>query len=638
MPAIVGSLLEREVQKLGAQKIAADVPVGSLEDQDIEESPESSSTVAPWPSKTPASVEAEAEEEGKEEGTGIHGGQIILEPDPDTSESTLGHQFGRLVINRSSGTSRYVNHRVLTDLGDQIKELRDAFKAPSSPTPSSEEEYPSSPGSTAAYSETHSPFIFGYRSSVSSLHEYRPSPTLSQLLLNVFEENIAPIIMIIHKPALRSLIQASWENPEELDRSSEALIFSVYFAAVSSMTPEECLIQLGEDHAIVVKRYRFAVEQALARAGFFHTHKLLVLQAAVLFLTCACNPEDTQFVWTMIAVVTRLGLGLGLHRDGTHFGLSPYETEMRRRVWWYIYLLDVQTCELEATSPQIREGDYDTRLPLNINDNDLSPHSVETPPERIGFTQMTLTLVRCEILISRRKSMQMTCPGPNGPNILFKNRNLAIEKSKRLLEERYLQFCDLSIPIHWVVATIARVALARLWLVSHFSLLTAQGFEANNWPERCEVLILTAIEVLEFVYLLETNVNTAKWSWLFQGYVQWQAFAFVLSELCVRPGSSFSDRAWTAVDRVWERWNKIRTHKDWLIMRPLERLMKRASATRTRQLIGSELAPPIESNLTDMELADSAMMDQLDDLPGDLMAVDAASLDLFRDVMTNLGL
>lgn len=114
------SLLEREVQKLGAQKAAADVPVDSLEDQDIEESPESSSTVAPWPSKTPASVEAEAEEEVKEEGTGIHGGQIILEPDPDTSESTLGHQFGRLVINRSSGTSRYVNHRVLTDLGDQV--------------------------------------------------------------------------------------------------------------------------------------------------------------------------------------------------------------------------------------------------------------------------------------------------------------------------------------------------------------------------------------------------------------------------------------------------------------------------------------------------------------------------------------
>lgn len=188
-----------------------------------------------------------------------------------------------------------------------------------------------------------------------------------------------------------------------------------------------------------------------------------------------------------------------------------------------------------------------------------------------------------------------------------------------------------------MTATIARVALARLWLVSNFSLLTAQGFEANKWPDRCEILILTAIEVLEFVYLLETNENTAKWSWLFQGYVQWQPFAFVLSELCVRPGSSLSDRAWTVVNRVWERWNQTRTHKDGLIMRPLERLMKRASAMRTRQL-NLELAPSIGPNPTDMEIADSVMMDQLDDLPGDFMAVDAASLDIFRDVVTNLGL
>ncbi|KAJ5598203.1 hypothetical protein N7537_008287 [Penicillium hordei] len=57
------SLLEQEVQKLGAQKFAADIPVDSLEDQDIEESPESSRTAVSWPLKTPESVEAEAEEE-----------------------------------------------------------------------------------------------------------------------------------------------------------------------------------------------------------------------------------------------------------------------------------------------------------------------------------------------------------------------------------------------------------------------------------------------------------------------------------------------------------------------------------------------------------------------------------------------
>ena len=461
---------------------------------------------------------------------------------------------------------------------------------------------------------------------------------MSHLLLDVFEENVAPLIMIIHKPALRTLIQTASTHPGELDRSSEALVFSVYFAAVSSMTGEQCLARLGENHDVVVKRYRFAIEQALARVGFLHTHKLLVLQAAVLFLTCACHPQDSHFVWTMIAVVTRLALGLGLHRDGSHFGLTPYETEMRRRVWWYIYLLDVKSSEYQATSPQIREGDYDTLLPLNINDDDLSSDLADVPQERTGFTEMTLTLVRCEILISRRKSMQMTSQGVEGPNILFQNRNLVLEESKRLLDQRYLQFCDLSIPIHWVTAAIARVALARLWLVSHFSLLTAEGFDPSPWPDQCDVLILTAIEVLEFVYLLETNENTTKWSWLFQGYVQWQSFAFLLSELCVRPESSLSDRAWMAVSRIWDRWNDWMVHKEGFIMRPLRRLTERAAAVRARHLRGSDLPPAIQSDPTQTQVSDSLMEDQMEDLSGNLLAVDAASLDIFRNVVTNLGL
>lgn len=118
------SLLEQEVQKLGAQNVGGDIPVDSLEYQDIEESPESSHTATSGPLKAPVDVEAEAEEEAEEEveeeGTGIHGGHASLAPAPGTLENTLGHQFGRLVIDRSSGTSRYVDHRVLTDLGDQV--------------------------------------------------------------------------------------------------------------------------------------------------------------------------------------------------------------------------------------------------------------------------------------------------------------------------------------------------------------------------------------------------------------------------------------------------------------------------------------------------------------------------------------
>ncbi|CAG8001618.1 unnamed protein product [Penicillium salamii] len=552
---------------------------------------------------------------------------------PKASSSTLENQFGRLVVDRNSGTSRYVNHRVLTELADQIKEVRDLFDSPESPTLSEEDSWTSV--SAADQPDVSSPFIFGYHSVAHSLTNYHPPPIISHLLFNAFQENVAPIILIIHKPMLKELLKTAITNPEDSDKESEALVFSIYLAAIYSLSPEACLAQLGTDHATMTKRYRFAVEQALVRAGFLHTRKLVVLQAAVLFLTCACDPQDAHFVWTMIAVVTRLALSLGLHRDGSHFDLGPFETEMRRRLWWYIYLLDVRSSDSQATSPQIREGDYDTLLPLNINDDDLSPDMAETPLERTGFTEMTLTLVRCEILKLHRKLMQSNNVVNNeGHNALFQTRLQAIEETRIALDERYLQYCDLDIAIHWVTATIGRVALARSWLVSHFSLMTVKGFQRGLIPGKCDLLIFTAIEVLEFVYLLESHENTTKWSWLFQGYVQWQAFAFVLSELCVRPTSSLSERAWAAVDRVYERWHSPMGNRLGLMMRPLKPLRNRAAAIRAQysdQSRGSIAVSNLDSDVGDL----APDMANPTDIQGDL---ELESLDIFMDVVNTIGL
>lgn len=515
----------------------------------------------------------------------------------------------------------------------KIKEVRDLFDSPESPTLSEEDSWTSV--SAADQPDVSSPFIFGYHSVAHSLTNYHPPPIISHLLFNAFQENVAPIILIIHKPMLKELLKTAITNPEDFDKESEALVFSIYLAAIYSLSPEACLTQLGTDHVTMTKRYRFAVEQALVRAGFLHTRKLVVLQAAVLFLACACDPQDAHFVWTMIAVVTRLALSLGLHRDGSHFELGPFETEMRRRLWWYIYLLDVRSSDSQATSPQIREGDYDTLLPLNVNDDDLSPGMAETPLERTGFTEMTLTLVRCEILILHRKLMQSNNVVNNeGHNVLFQTRLQAIEETCIALDERYLQYCDLEIAIHWVTATIGRVALARSWLVSHFSLMTVKGFQRGLIPDKCDLLIFTAIEVLEFVYLLESHENTTKWSWLFQGYVQWQAFAFVLSELCVRPTSSLSDRAWAAVDRVYERWHSPMGNRLGLMMRPLERLRNRAAAIRAQysdQSRGSIAVPNLDSDVGDL----APDMANPTDIQADL---ELESLGIFMDVVNTIGL
>ncbi|OXV08601.1 hypothetical protein Egran_03640, partial [Elaphomyces granulatus] len=77
---------------------------------------------------------------------------------------------------------------------------------------------------------------------------------------------------------------------------------------------------------------------------------------------------------SMTSVVVRIAQGFGLHLDGADAGLTPFDTEMRRRLWWRnISVLD-----------NIHRCSYTTRFPLTIDDDDFGPASIELPTERAG--------------------------------------------------------------------------------------------------------------------------------------------------------------------------------------------------------------------------------------------------------------
>ena len=343
--------------------------------------------------------------------------------------------------------------------------------------------------------------------------------------------------------------------------------------------------RLGEERSMAVKRYRFAVEQALARANLLNTQSLVLLQAACLFLMTVRREDDTKFVWSMNSLILRLAQGLGVHRDGTNFALKPFETEMRRRLWWHISLVDIRSSEDHGTDPLIHEGMFDARLPLNINDDDIHPDMTEPPEEREGFTDMTFCLIRCEVTCALRRA-NYACPNNKfrfggAPPPLEKWEQMIQIISSRV-EERYIKHCDMNIPIHWAAATVGRLILAKLWLIVHHP-MTRKDRITNVSQATRESLFLTAIEVLEFGRLLEADPKTAKWGWLFRTNMQWHGVAFVLSEVCVRPVCPVTDRAWNAINGLYSDWKTSATHKKGMLWRPLAALMKRAAATRAKQ-------------------------------------------------------
>lgn len=83
---------------------------------------------------------------------------------------------------------------------------------------------------------------------------------------------------------------------------------------------------------------------------------------------------------------------LGIHRDGTFLDLSPLETEERRRLCWHLQHLDLALAVRSGLTPLTLMGDWDAKLPLNIEDDDIDESMTDFPKERKGLTSMSYCL------------------------------------------------------------------------------------------------------------------------------------------------------------------------------------------------------------------------------------------------------
>lgn len=126
------------------------------------------------------------------------------------------------------------------------------------------------------------PFVIGgSTSSVTNLH---PSGVQIFQLWQIYLENVNPLLKVTHTPTIQgSLIEAA-ANPSKIAKPLEALMFSIYFIAVVSMTEGEVRDTFQEDKNRLLSKYHHGTQQALINAGFMRSPDLVVLQAYVMYL------------------------------------------------------------------------------------------------------------------------------------------------------------------------------------------------------------------------------------------------------------------------------------------------------------------------------------------------------------------
>lgn len=126
------------------------------------------------------------------------------------------------------------------------------------------------------------PFMVGGASTpITHIH---PSTIQIFQLWQVYLNNVNPLLKIFHAPILQVQVVEAGANLASIAKPLEALMFSIYFIAVESMTEEEVQRMFGEVKPVVLNRYRHASEQALVNAEFMKSNNVMVLQAFLLYL------------------------------------------------------------------------------------------------------------------------------------------------------------------------------------------------------------------------------------------------------------------------------------------------------------------------------------------------------------------
>ena len=112
-----------------------------------------------------------------------------------------------------------------------------------------------------------------------------PSPHIL-MLCTLYVDNCDPVFKVLHIPTLKKAILRVSSDMDRLsgEKSMEALLFTMYLAAVTSLTPKKCLDLFQEERHCLLDRYRHAAEIAFANAKLFTDADMTTLQALAIFL------------------------------------------------------------------------------------------------------------------------------------------------------------------------------------------------------------------------------------------------------------------------------------------------------------------------------------------------------------------
>lgn len=293
----------------------------------------------------------------------------------------------------------------------------------------------------------------------------------------------------------------------------------------------------------------------------------------------------------MISLAARIGRALSLHSELSVSSFPQYESQLRRRLWHNICVMDVQFAFDRAAEPMIDETTYTTHPPANVADiraspSKLSGSSPDTSaysfgPEAASFTSTFFLLMQIEAS-SMASSLNFYSDGDglrrsHEADRDWRRRMDKVDGYKRGMHERYARHLDPGAPFHRFMKAALDITTTVMLLVALRPMQRHPDVPPPN-IESAKVLRI-AVGVLDKSNAFARDAAFAPWRWFL--WVQWHSLAVAIAELCVKDHGAYADHVWPAVDGAYEYLSRdVADSERGLLWRPILKLMKKARSLR----------------------------------------------------------
>ena len=457
----------------------------------------------------------------------------------EAAASTGRASTGRLIMDESN--SRYINSTLWREaedngLGEIVEE--EVFGAAAD-----------SAGSAAAFLPAS--LSRGLLGATESLLEYHPSATEATRLWKIYAKNVEPLYKFLHTPSAQNLVATTSQNLSRATPADQCLLFAIYLLAVFSMNEDACLAEFGQARALLLSQYDYSIRQALFNASWLSVSHMSTLLAFVMYLSVVRRQADPRSLWIWTGIGTRIMQRMGIHRDGEGMGLRRFDVELRRRLYWHLVSLDTYAGRVSGTSDAGPPKTWDTKLPSNINDDQIHPDMTEAPCVRAGATEMMFSLVRIKL----GTLFAVESPNLQGCSPVYSAWDATekiIDSVENEIESEFLRYCDPVEPVHALTLVAARAAIAAARLRQRMLLVAHQTPGRETEGREFYVLARRIMDAESHTF---TNPVIKPFGWYLRASFRWDALICLLVALA-RPNFFAPEEC----EGGWERINDFFIH------------------------------------------------------------------------------